>query len=196
MRDITDDAGFTPILWSESFSLDAYLAPVPRRLTVKGMFFLDLQKSVGVSAIPGTFVAFKGYPLEDWMRALVKAAGTLYPHEPTRQGLRLLGRMATRTFFESSLGRVFSALFSDPTRGIDLLRRGLSVLQSYGSIVESPRPDGVVYRISQMWDFVDSQYVGILEQGAAQFRVNPTVTIRRHAVDSADIRLTWAPPRG
>ena len=163
MLSVTSDKGWQPIDWNAPMDPEAYLAITPPGLGVRGMFFQDLYKLLGESP-PTRIIAFKSYPLEDWMRLMLRAAQKLYPDQSLREGLRRLGYKGFESFARSSLGKVYFAFSRDFASAARSVSRAFELVQSYGKFTTTMLDErNVVISMREVWDFCDSNYVGILE---------------------------------
>lgn len=187
------DDGWQDIDWDEPLDPEAYLAITPPGKSVRGMFFQDIYKLMGEPyGQDKHYIAFKNYPLEDWMRLLVEAAGVIYPELSTRQALRQLGYTGFSSFATSSLGKVFFAFSKDFTATARMISRAFSLVQSYGVFETTVLDDRTaVISMREVWDYADSNYIGIFEASKTVNHYDFDTAIRRSAsLDKVELRFT------
>lgn len=89
----------------------ALIAEVPAHCTTKGMFFEQIARparSCGVDC-QARYVAFRDYPLRDYMRLIADYGAARHPGMPVREALRRVGWEAFPTLMSSVAGRVIFA---------------------------------------------------------------------------------------
>jgi serine/threonine-protein kinase len=118
-------ASLRPPRFGAAIDLDEHLRRVPSGATVKGMFFLELQRVsekggvwpavVRAAGIPERrYYTFRDYPMVDNLRLTAAAAGHLHPRVPQGEGIRRLGQTALDVVLGSQFGRaVFGAFDRD-----------------------------------------------------------------------------------
>jgi uncharacterized protein (TIGR02265 family) len=140
------------------------------------------------------WLAFRRYPLREFMQLTVNAAALLHPALPTAEAIRRVGRIAYPSFAATMAGRV--VLFA---LGEQLEQVTLAVPKAYsvtvpGCHVES-RMTGkrsAFYSFRDIYCFVDTYHLGVIEGAIASFGFAPriTVTMRDRPCD-ADFDVTW-----
>jgi uncharacterized protein (TIGR02265 family) len=188
---------FTPPDTGAPLDLDERLARVPATATVKGMFMqsvADEAKAVsGVAPGRGRWVAFKDYPLREWLALLVDCALVVHPRLPVREGLRRLGQNAYPTFAASTIGRVVMSVAGDNlAAALRQAPRAYSVSGSdltaeVGAVTER----GGLLHLRGAWDFPESWHAGVFEGVMRAFRKEGTVRVRVLSLCDVDFELTW-----
>ncbi|MEM7604702.1 MAG: DUF2378 family protein, partial [Myxococcota bacterium] len=112
----------TPDMSDVGFRPQEYLAQAPSSATMKGVLFNDLAKLVGreqlgPSARP-RYIAFKDYPLREWMEVLLYASREAFPRQPKREALHRLGLRAYEAFGASRIGKVMFAMAGRDLRAL------------------------------------------------------------------------------
>ncbi len=177
--------------------LDERVRQAPSIATVKGMFFQrlcdDARLASGRRIGRDRYVSFKDYPVREWLRLLVEAAGAVYPHERPRHGLRLLGRRAYGTFAESAVGKVVMSVAGPNIKAALRLAPRAYMLAGNTIHVELGELTGdrAVFRLRNAWDFHDAWHVGVLEGGVMAFGRTPETRVRVLSLCDADIEITW-----
>jgi uncharacterized protein (TIGR02265 family) len=102
--------------------LDEHIRRVPSGATIKGMFFLELQRIAEEAALWPTVVraaglhekryfAFRDYSLVDMLRLTLASAAHVHSRVPLGEGLRRLGQGAFEVVMGSQIGRaIFGVL--------------------------------------------------------------------------------------
>jgi uncharacterized protein (TIGR02265 family) len=175
--------------------VDALVAAIPERATVKGMFFhsaLGQARKKGV-ILPGRekYVAFQDYTVREHVQVLAECARLIYPGDSPRQALRRLGRDAYRIFVESMVGRV---LFSVAARrfesALHLTSKAYKVVGNVSSAtIEDEQPNSPVVHLRGVWNFPDSYHVGVFEEAVDDYGKKCEVLIRRNAADDVELKL-------
>ena len=191
MPSIANDQDWQPIDWNAPMDPQAYFAITPPGLGVRGMFFQDLYKLIGEEP-PTRFVAFKNYPLEDWMRLMLHGCEVLYPDQSLREGLRRLGYKGFESFATSSLGKVYFAFSRDFVSAARSVGRAFGLIQAYGKFSTTEINErSVVISMREVWDFADSNYIGILEATGVTGDYPFDVMVRPgETLDSIEVKLT------
>lgn len=192
MNSPLSEKAWQEIDWNQPIDPQAYLSITPPGHSVRGMFFQDLYKQMGEEHPPDRrYIAFKNYPLEDWMRLVAKAAPILYPDLSLRQAIRNLGYSGFSSFAESSLGKVFFAFSKDFVATAKLISRAFAVIQNYGQFeIEVLDERNVVLSMREVWDFADVYYVGSFEGSKSVNHFAFDTLIRRSkTLDTIDLKL-------
>lgn len=185
------------------FEAEVYLRRVPDGVTCKGMFFAELQKAARphrgslqepiTELIDRRYVAFRDYPLTEHMRLTASLAPVLYPQEGIRQGLRELGRQAYPTFAGSIAGRVAAGFIGDDiNRVLDISSRALQLSLSRGSVVTRSLGERR-YRLEfeEIYGYLDSYYVGVVEGALLHHGMKPTVAVTLHSPIDGTFVVQW-----
>jgi uncharacterized protein (TIGR02265 family) len=184
--------------------LRAHLDAVPSHGEVRGMYFvalLEACKRLAPSAkaslarwLDRRFVAFRSYSLRDYLELSHEVATALYPRVPPREALRRLGWQAYPTFASSMVGRVVMGVF-----GSDLERIFAAAPRAYELSVkpgraESHRMGAAHYRVllSEIYNFVDSYQVGVLEGAIRHADLRPDVDILSISPIEALLDVRWS----
>jgi uncharacterized protein (TIGR02265 family) len=189
--------------FTKPLHLGAYLARVPPDATCKGMFFDDIIRVVqkaspeaGHELIPHIarrYVPFRDYPLREHMELTAKAVQLLYPAMPPREGLRRLGWLAFPAFSESLVGRIiFGILGDDLDKVFELGPRSFSVSMSRGRATAHRVSDRHwQYVFSEIYGFLDSYYVGVLEGPIKTLGMVPQVRLSAASQTEGVMDIRW-----
>lgn len=171
-------------------------ANCPADGVVKGMFFTSIVERA--AARGGTigrprYVAFRGYPLSEWIELLPVAAELAFPHLTPREGMRRFGQEAFDVFTASTAGRVlFSMAGRNVSMAVELTPRVFDVVSSHGSVkLLEAEPGRAVFALRDMWDYIDAWHVGIFEGGVRAFGLDGRVRVRTHDMSNADLELRY-----
>lgn len=176
--------------------VEARIASTPPDATAKGMFFEQVARAVrplGVRCEP-RYVAFRDYPLRDFMRLLGGAARVCYPARPTREAFRQMGRDAFATLMSSVAGRVMFSFASlgDAPSALRLAPQAYKHSLSHCSArVPVCNAEQVVLELRGVWNFPECYQVGVIEGGCAAFGPLPQVKTRVRSACDVDVLARW-----
>jgi uncharacterized protein (TIGR02265 family) len=175
--------------------LEARIASTPTAATAKGMFFEQLAasaRSLGVDCEP-RYVAFRGYPLRDFMRLLASCAQARFPALPPREAFRQLGREAFSALMGSVAGRViFTFALGDAQGALRLAPEGYKHSLSHCSVrTRVNTPEQVVLELRGVWNYPECYHVGVIEGGCAAFGPRPHVRTRVLSPCDVDMLIRW-----
>jgi len=162
------------------------------------MFFESVAREV--RAVSGRavkdqarWVAFRDYPVLDWVDYLATSAEIAYPDRPLREGLHRLGRSMFPAFARTMVGRViFSVATGDLHGSLSLYPRIWSVISDHVTAeVDELREGRVVIRQRNVWDFADCFQAGSIEGGFEVFGKQATVRVAMLSPCDADFEVCW-----
>ena len=156
--------------------LDDHVRRVPSGATVKGMFFLELQRVAEKSRVwrqvlltagvaERRYYNFRDYPMVDTLRITAAVATHVYPALSQGEGIRRLGQTALDVVLGSQIGRaVFGALERDMDPLFLRGPRAFKLLLGVGEVTSekvSPR----VYRFHarNFPAFLETYQIGVIE---------------------------------
>jgi uncharacterized protein (TIGR02265 family) len=198
---------FEPPVFDAALSLEAYLHDCPAEATTLGTFFQYVYASLGVrsradmeAACEGLstrrWVAFKHYPLSDFIRLAHNTARIGHSGVSRGEGLRRLGRMAYPSFASTMAGRVVIFAFGDKLE--DVLN---AAPKSYRLAL--PRARVAVQRLGEshynieMRDafcFPETYHCGVIEGCVQAYGFEPKIKLRRHGRGTdVDFEVRWQP---
>jgi uncharacterized protein (TIGR02265 family) len=173
------------------------LAQLPAQATVKGMFFQTMsdQAFVASGQLPGRdrYVAYKDYPLREWIELLLKAARLTFPRVPVREGIRRLGQESYPTFTRSMVGKVLMAAAGNNFgAALRLAPRAFFLTSSTTRCqVVAMEETRAELRLVRAWDFTEALHVGVFEGTMRAFQRKGVVRVRILSLSSADFEITW-----
>jgi uncharacterized protein (TIGR02265 family) len=189
--------------------VDAYLARVPSDACCKGMFFGDLlsaarsvseHATVEVMRELGSrrYIAFKDYPLREHMKLSSRLVPRLFPAVPTREGMRRLGWLVYPLFKESLIGRVvFGVLGHDLDQVMKVGPRSFELSLTRGRAKAERLGEGHYrYHFEEIYGFLDSYYVGVLEGVFRSHDVPCEVRIALRTPSDGAMDIRWHEPPG
>lgn len=189
---------FVPIDWDAPLDASAALAAVPDHVTVKGMF---VKRMIDDAARAGfdmgarrPYRSFKDYPMRELMDAQLLAARTVFRQLTLREAMRRLGRTAFPTLMESMIGRViFAPAGNDVVAAFRLASRGyrVSISDAEVSVRRGDDDRSLVVSYGQIYNFLDSYQVGVVEGAVLHYGHEPRTQIRRHSEHAADVLVRW-----
>ena len=155
---------------------------------------MDAARTFGADVGDARYVAFKDYPITDFMKiALVLAdkAG-----KPTlRAGLREAGRINYRTFLASLTGKVlFGVLGRDIRAMMNATTKAYRVTQSHGRAVIAESSDQhCVVRYQGLFQFLDAMEVGVVEEAISWCGYDSDIRICLTAPDAGEMHVRFMP---
>jgi uncharacterized protein (TIGR02265 family) len=193
---------------SKPFSLPDLSAPLdlaerlrdmPPGAAAKGMFFQSMVDAARAAAghAPGRerYVAFKDYPMDEFMTVMAECAVLVFPHVPPRDAIRRLALNAYAKFEESTIGRVLTSVagrnFHATLRLVPRMY-AVTIHPGHGEVamgaIEERRAEVL---IRGLWDFPDAWHVGVFEGGMRVFGKTGEVRVRVHSRCDVDLELSW-----
>jgi uncharacterized protein (TIGR02265 family) len=172
--------------------VDAHLRACPPTATTRGTFFQFLvdvvhDKRHRADIFDGVgsrrWVPWNNYPLIDFMRMAINVVRILHRERAVGEGLRSIGRMAYPSFANTMAGRVILHAFGDDIDAMMLaVPRAYAVSVSHLKVTSTrlgPRHWQVQMR--DVFNFVETYHLGVLEGALLARGVTPNMQIRRHA---------------
>lgn len=189
--------GFGPPDWGAPIDVEGRLASAPEDGWVRGMFFQGLvdfaRSKTGQAVGRERYLAFKTYPLREYVSLLAAVAGVAFPDLPLREGLRRLGHRAYPNLMASTFGRVlFSVAANDFSEALRLVGRVYRMIANPGRVhVAQLAPGFALLELRQMWTFADAYQVGVFEGGMRSYRREGEIEVRVQGPSEVDLRLRW-----
>lgn len=203
--DPTDDSndslelpnGYVEPDWSKLLSIDHYRRNTPRDVRLRGHFFSLVQNQAREAGIPlcdqDRYYSFKLYPVHRFYDLVEDAIPALYPDDTIRTALRMLGQRAYPSFFQTRMGRMLFAAFGNNVSLIyRAARRGYALTISTGSaeaLEYSSRH--VILAVRDMYTFVDSYHVGLMEGVLTHHDCIGRVGIERLSDTDVNMAIVW-----
>jgi uncharacterized protein (TIGR02265 family) len=183
---------FVEPTWHAALDVGPYLATIPANATVKGMFVEALAARLPNRPRP-RYVAFKDYPLGEYMQLLVDGAKALHPKATLREGLRRIGQDVYPVFVQSTVGRVLLGVLGDDVAAIlRTASRAYRVSLSIGSVRTTEVSEGrAIVALEDMYAFPDCYQVGVFEGAIMAVGKRPRVRIRKATRTSAELLCEW-----
>lgn len=189
---------FAPPLMTGSLDVQERTELCPARGTVKGMFFSAIADEA--SARKGErvgrerYVAFRGYPLREWLEFLPEAARAAHPSVHPKEGMRRFGRRAFDVFNKSMAGRVlFSMAGLSVPMAVQLTGRAFDVIGSHGRVLVLENEHGrAVFGLRDMYDYIDAWHVGVYQGAMDAFGIgHGEVRVCLDDLGNGDIEVTY-----
>jgi serine/threonine-protein kinase len=156
--------------------LEEHIRRVPPGATVKGMFFVDLQRAseeAGVwPAVLRTagvaerrYYAFSDYPMVDNLRLTVAAAAHLHPRLPIGDAVRRLGQGALDVVLASQIGRTLFGILGSHVEPFFLRApKAFKLLVAAGEVTSEKLSErSYRFRARQLPLFLETYQVGVIE---------------------------------
>lgn len=177
----------------------------PPTATVKGVLLRAIveraaRAGVQLENVDSRYVAFKNYPLHEYIQLLATTAESWRPARPPRETLKELGSLVFPTVKSSLVGKVFFSMFGNSAEeGTGALR---VIAQAYKLVTNHARAElltiddqagHAVVRLEDVWSFPDCYHLGILEGAGRAYNPSVTCLVRERSMSAVDIRLEWVP---
>lgn len=191
--------GFAPPSWESPLDLTAHLAITPASATIKGLFTAPLRpealrRGITLRHLRPHYIPFKDYPMSDHMQVFCEAARAFYPGMPLRQGLRILGRTAIRTFSGSTVGRVMLGTETEPEPVLRAIVKAYPIGMTHAQVdLLEVTASSARVRMRDVWHFLDSHQVGVFEGALYECGMKAVVTVRMESLATGELHLAWAP---
>ncbi len=184
---------------THGFDLDERTAACPSTHTIKGMFFArfaDAATRAGVDASSlrleqpvERYLAFRDYPVRDYMRWAAAAAARAHPRVAVSEGLRRVALDDYARFLDSGLGKVMTAFLSD-ARAVLMQSNKLYEMVMKGPRVESEADgDEIVVRFRDYHGPVECYPAGTLEGACRHFGGRYEIRVEVVGPAAADYRV-------
>lgn len=190
-----DPGQFSPPDFQASLEYERRIAATPMTATVRGMYFSYLLRAAKGFDLGDTdrYIAFRNYPMRDYMDLLVRFARAVYPHLALREGLRRIGWETMPTLLESIVGRVvFAVAGRDLMQVINLAPRAYQLSISPGWVavpVCSERQAVVEFR--GIWNFPECYQVGVMEGVCRTYGRTGVSRVRVLSEQDVDLLIRW-----
>lgn len=185
------------------FDIDARLAGLSSRHTVKGMFTAQVRKRLGEAEYArlrpqlldpprASYIPFSNYLVIDHQRLTIALAQRLYPGASLTEALRRFERSSAERFAETTLGKVIVAALDSPRTGLLRIPEISRLVSDVGEIDATPVDDGWVrFRYRGYSGFLDCAMVGSLEGAVMFLGHTPEVEVSLHSEHDGDFLVRW-----
>jgi len=190
--------------FSAPLDLRSHLDTVPADGEVRGMYFLALleESKRHITAATKTpfarwherrYVAFRSYSLRDYLEFSYETAVAVFPRVSAREALRRLGWQAYPTFANTMVGKVvFGVLGKDVERIFMAAPRAyeLSIKPGHAEVHRLAPAHFRVF-LSDIYNFVDSYQIGVVEGALRHLELSPEVQILSISPTEALLDVRW-----
>jgi uncharacterized protein (TIGR02265 family) len=184
--------------WKSSIDFDERIAAIPPGANARGMFFqflVDaLEPRVAAQIEAPRFIAFKSYPLRDYVTLLARASRAAFPSLPAAEAVRRLGRSVYPSYARTLTGTaVFAIAGRNYARVIELCPRAYEIGMTPGSVkVRSITPGHAIVELRQIWNVPEFHQVGVWEGGMEVCGVTGTIETRVLDYGAVDFEVRWS----
>lgn len=185
--------------WKAEIDFDARIAAMPAHANARGMFFqylLDvLEPQVIKQLEPPRYIAFKSYPLRDYVTLMRRACALAFPGVPTSQAVRQLGRMVYPSYARTMTGTaVFAIAGRSYRRIIELCPRAYEIGMTPGKVAVREISDNhALVELRDIWNIPEFHQVGVWEGAQEVCEVEGTVETHVRGNASVDFMVRWRP---
>lgn len=183
--------------WYAPLDVEERIDACPADAAVRGMFYqevLDALKKGGKPApIEGSFIGFKLYPTKDYMRLAYDGARALYPEEPPRRALYLLGLQTYPNFASTMVGKaVFAIAGRSFRRVVEVAPRAYDASIKPGGVDVLELRDGYArVGLRGAWGFPDCLQLGIWAGAMQVCGVEGDIRYRLTSFCDAELEIPW-----
>ena len=183
--------------WNALLDPEPTIRAIPESATVAGMYLSPVAKAATAlgKKLPSArenYPVFKFFPMREHVRLLVEACSVVYPELTLRRGLRKLGRGAPGALLQSTLGRVTVGSASGVVDVLTAMSNTYPVnLPSCQVRVAESSAHHLVVSFRNIYYFLDSHHVGVLEGAMRHAGKKPHVLIKMLGPYDADMLCRW-----
>jgi uncharacterized protein (TIGR02265 family) len=183
--------------WEASIDFEARLASIPERAQVRGMFLQYLIRAIGADPVPHfgprRYVAFKTYPMRDYVELLRWGAQTAFPQLPEAEAVRRLGRCIYPNYADTVTGTaIFAMAGHDFTRVVELTPTAYKVSVPPARIhVRLLEERHAIVELRDLWNLPEFHQVGIWEGAMQVCRAIGRIDVDVLGPDAVDFEIRW-----
>lgn len=164
--------------------------------TIRGLFFQHVYaecEAKNVEIPPKRYVAFREYPMVDFIDLVVVAAPRLYPGRPLRGALRDLGASVYPMFIETTLGRVMRAFTgASYTHVIEAAPRAYAAATSDAIVeVKNLTAGSAEIAMRNVPVFPESYLIGVWEGAMPSCGCTGVVEVALASINEAHFKIEW-----
>ena len=140
----------------------------------------------------GKYLAFRDYPVPEFLEVAAESASLAYPEVSPREGVRRLGQLQYPAFLESHIGRVVMSFGVEFERALPIVSKAyhLAGAGASGGLLELSERQAVI-ALRDVWDFPDVHEVGVFEGVLQAFKKSGRVLVRVLSMCDVDLMLQW-----
>ncbi len=187
--------------WNAPLDVDARIEAVPEDAVVRGMFIqdlVDIARNAGQPDDSKRYIAFKTYPVREYVRLIAETAARLAPNAPLREACRRLGRTVYPTFEKTMVG---SAIFAFAGRRFD--RVAHLAAKAYGVALNPSNvstttlaPGHIRAELRSIYALPECFQVGVWEGAMEVCGVEGLVDVAIHSDCDVDFDVHWGEDLG
>lgn len=187
--------------WSAPLDVDARIQAVPENAAVRGMFIqdlLDIAADAGQPTQKKRYIAFKTYPVREYVRLIAETSARLTPNLPLREACRQLGKTVYPAFEKTMVG---SAIFAFAGRRFD--RVAHMAAKAYGVALtdsdvrtKTVSPGHIRAELRSIHALPDCFQVGVWEGAMDVCGVEGIVDVAVHSHCDVDFDVHWGEALG
>ena len=191
------------VVLEDTIPISDRFARTPRHYMIRGLFFEPFFRTLGeewhaiekdLVAMPegGRYAVFTEYPQIDHARFAVAAAAKQFPDLPEREGLRRIERSAAAQFEASSMGKILTALVTDPASAFRVLPSVYVHVQTGGRLQSVIGTSGARVEVRDFAPWVDCSLIGALEGIVVLLGKRPSITLELLNERDANYDIEWS----
>ncbi len=183
--------------WDAPLDVAVHIRAMPPNARIKGMYpaaIVDGARARGLSLPTARerYVAFHDVPMREYATLLVEAAGAFFPELTLRSALRKLGRASREVFAQSVVGRVVLSAASDLPGALTASAKAYVIsLPPARAEVRELDERRAVFALANVYNFLDSHHVGVLEGIAHGCGVHVEAGVKLSSLFDGEIELRW-----
>lgn len=183
--------------WSASVDFDERVAAIPATATARGMFFQFLIDAFGARVSKQlkapSYVAFKHYPLGDYVDLLGRGSRIAFPGVAAAEAVRRLGRSVYPNYSKTVTGTaLFAVAGRNFRRIVELCPRAYQIGMTPGSVNVKSISDGhAIVELRDIWNVPEFHQVGVWEGAMDVCGVKGTIETQQRGFGSVDFEVRW-----
>jgi len=183
--------------WYAPIDFEARLAAIPTRAMVRGMFLQLLVQGLGDEASARVsdrrYIAFKNYPLREYVQLLALACGDKNSRLPAAQRVRQMGRSVYPNYAKTITGTaIFAAAGRNYRRVLELCPAAYRVAVEHSQVTIRSIAEGrALVELRELWNLPDLHQVGIFEGAMQVCGARGKILVRQIDYGAADLEITW-----
>jgi len=192
------------VILEDTLPVEERFARTPRHYLIRGLFFepfvrtlghdeaLALQKDLIAPPEDGEYGTITEYPQVDHARYAVAAARKRWPTVSLREALRRVERSMAAQFAQSSMGKIFNSVLSDPHAVFRALPHIYPLIQTGGRFDCTLRAGTAHIELRDFAPWIDCSTIGALEGLVVLFGKRPSIELAMLTDYHADIEVEWS----
>lgn len=193
-----DDRVFVEPNWKAPIHWEERIDAIPATANARGMFFQFLIDALGprvaLQIEAPTYIAFKSYPLREYVSLLARGSRVAFPSLASSEAVRRLGRLVYPNYAKTITGTaVFAVAGRNFRRIVELCPRAYEIGMTPGKVkIVSCEEGRAVVQLQDIWNVPEFHQVGVWEGGMDVCNVKGLIKTRVRNHGTCDFEVTWS----